>query len=149
MEALMTERRAVRRYELRLKIAIRKTVPEFVSSYGGQTRQVSTRAVYFVLEHALTPGDTINFITTTPFTNKVILHLAGNATVCRVHPYCEGSFGIAAAIEGFEISRVEEKSNGEVGHIRCVEEKRLAQEHKPSTLSSPFRALRAFSQDSE
>ena len=107
----MIERRAVRRYELCLQMVVRVTASGSVSSRAAQTRQVSTKAVYFMFEHALIPGDVISFTLTAPLTHDVVLLLSGGAKVCRVHRDSDGNFGIAAAIERYEVSRLKNEPN--------------------------------------
>ena len=93
----MIERRSVRRYDLYLQLVVRAQAFGVVSSFGGQTLDVSTKAVCFRLECSLGLGDAIEFTITAPFRTAVVL-LSGNAKVSQVHHYTEGSFRIVADV---------------------------------------------------
>ena len=101
----MIERRSVRRYDLYLQIVVRTQAFGRVSSYGGQTRDLSTKAVCFTLQHALAFGDGIEFTITAPFKTAVVL-LSGSAKVSQVHRRREDTFRIVADVDWYEISRM-------------------------------------------
>ena len=101
----MTERRAAPRYPLSLSILVR--VPAFgpVCRYVGQTREISTRGVYFVLGRNFDPGDVIDVTITLPLDGQMSFLVHASARVAWVHRRSENDFGIGAAIERYEIFR--------------------------------------------
>jgi PilZ domain len=99
----MTDRRAVPRYPLSLEILVSAPAFGHGSIYDGQTRDLSTRGVYFVLEGALSPGDAIEVTITLPLSAEIKFLFRASARVSRVHRRQEGDFGMAAVIERYEI----------------------------------------------
>ena len=53
---LMSERRSARRYDLSLPIMIRTAAQGSAETQKGKTRDISTRGLYFVIDHDLHGG---------------------------------------------------------------------------------------------
>ena len=105
----MTERRLARRYDLALPVlvAINKEVP-----HNGQTRDISTRGVYFTLQQELTPGTELDFTLTLPaeITQGTEVFVRAHGRVVRVDRDSEpestpSNVGVAAVIERYDIIR--------------------------------------------
>src|SRR6201981_1809232 len=62
----MTERRLARRYDLSLPVNVRLPITREPGTHDGQTRDISTRGVYFIMEKELTPGTEVDFTLTLP-----------------------------------------------------------------------------------
>ena len=62
----MTERRLARRYDLSLPVNIRMPINREPRSHSGQTRDISTRGVYFTVTDDLAPGSELDFTLTLP-----------------------------------------------------------------------------------
>ena len=105
----MNERRNARRYDLALPIEIR--VPSEVSDLQqGQTRDISTRGLYFLVEQDLAAGSELDITLTLPTEithgSEVFVRAAGK--VVRVEPRTESGstrLGVAAIIERYDIIR--------------------------------------------
>lgn len=106
------ERRATRRYDLSLPILIRIPSAEESDSKKGNTRDISTRGLYFVMDQGLQAGSQLDLVLTLPaaITNgrEVLVHAFGR--VLRVEPRMEDGnmrMGVAAVIEKYDIVRGE------------------------------------------
>ena len=107
----MSERRNARRYDLALPIMIR--IPSAVSDLQeGQTRDISTRGLYFLIEQDLAAGSELDITLTLPAEmthgSEVFVRAAGK--VVRVEPRMEAGharLGVAAVIERYDIIRGE------------------------------------------
>jgi hypothetical protein len=107
----MTERRNARRYDLSLPVMIR--VPAGVSdSQQGETRDISTRGLYFETENDMQDGSELDITLTLPAEvthgSEVFVRAAGK--VVRVDPRSEARkmrLGVAAVIERYDIVRGE------------------------------------------
>src|SRR6202021_1300610 len=62
----MTERRMARRYDLSLPVSVRLPINREPGEHDGQTRDISTRGVYFIMEKDLAPGTEVDFTLTLP-----------------------------------------------------------------------------------
>jgi len=97
------ERRASRRFAMALPLTVHSTGPNGTLEQRGQTRDVSFRGLYFLIDAHFEPGAKIEFILTLP---KEIT-LAGDVRircfgqVLRVEDH-NGRRGIAARIERYE-----------------------------------------------
>ena len=107
---LMSERRSARRYDLSLPIMIRSAMQGSAETQKGKTRDISTRGLYFVVDHDLRSGSDLDIMLTLPgeLTNgdEVLVKAAGK--VVRVEDRIEdGNMrrGIAAIIERYDIMR--------------------------------------------
>lgn len=108
----MTERRAARRYELSLPVVVRTPVEEKVEPHNGQTRDISTRGVYFVIDHELAPGSELDFMLTLPteITRGTEVFIRAQGKVVRVDRKEENGqqrVGVAAVIQKYDIIRTE------------------------------------------
>ena len=107
----MAERRNARRYDLSLPVVVR--VPtEVTHSQEGETRDISTRGLYFVIEQDLQAGSELDITLTLPAElthgSDVFVRAAGK--VVRVDPRTQARnmrLGVAAVIERYDIIRSE------------------------------------------
>lgn len=108
----MTERRASRRYDLSLPVLVRLPVQRDSQSHNGQTRDISTRGVYFVLNEELLPGTELDFTLTLPaeITRGTEVFVRAHGKVVRLDKRNDDShnaIGVAAVIERYDIIRGE------------------------------------------
>ena len=108
----VTERRTTRRYDLSLPVLIRAVTEKESDSKKGSTRDVSTRGLYFVMDHDPQAGSELDLILTLPTEltsgTAVMVHALGR--VLRVEPRIEDGnkrMGVAAVIERYDIVRAE------------------------------------------
>jgi len=107
----MAERRNARRYDLLLPVMVR--VPTAVTDLqGGETRDISTRGLYFVTEQDFQAGSELDITLTLPAElthgSDVFVRAAGK--VVRVDPRTKARnmrLGVAAVIERYDIVRDE------------------------------------------
>jgi hypothetical protein len=102
MELNSSDRRSVRRFEMRLPAVVR---PEGASEFHTETQNVSARGVFFYLDRAVSEGTKIEMTLTLPphitLTNAVRVRFM--ARVIRVdHPLPSMRVGTAATIENYE-----------------------------------------------
>jgi PilZ domain len=97
------ERRAARRFTMMLPVKVRFTDHDLVMEKPGETRDVSFRGLYFLIEAALEAGAAIEFVLTLPqqITLAGDVHIRCYARVLRVEPH-NGRRGVAARIERYE-----------------------------------------------
>jgi PilZ domain len=97
-----TERRASRRFTMALPLTVRSSGPDG-SERRGQTRDVSFRGLYFLIEADFTPGSQIEFILTLPreITLAGDVNIRCFAEIVRVEPH-NGKRGVAARIDRYE-----------------------------------------------
>ena len=106
----MTERRMARRYDLSLPVSVRLPVNREPGSHDGQTRDISTRGVYFTMEKDLAPGTEVDFTLTLP----AEITRGTEVFVVRVDRQNEEqheTVGVAAVIERYDIIRGEASPN--------------------------------------
>ena len=108
----MTERRTARRYDLSLPVNIRLPINREPGSHSGQTRDISTRGVYFMLQKDLNPGAEVDFTLTLPaeITRGTEVFVRAHGRVVRVDKRVDDdheTIGIAAVIERYDIIRGE------------------------------------------
>ena len=98
-----TERRASRRFTMTLPLKVRAGGPDGGIERQGQTRDVSFRGLYFLIEADFAPGSPIEFILTLPreITMAGDVHIRCFAEIVRVEPH-EGRRGVAARIDRYE-----------------------------------------------
>lgn len=108
----MTERRTTRRYDLSLPIIIRMPADKMPGQQTCQTRDISTRGLYFVMDQDLEAGSVLELTVTLPPEvtrgTEVFVHASGR--VVRVEPRIEDGNarrGVAAVIERYDIIRGE------------------------------------------
>jgi len=107
----MTERRTARRYDLTLPLIIRVSDEQRVKQ-AGNTRDISTRGLYFVIEQDLEAGSELDITLTLPaeITHGSAVFLRALGKVVRVERRNEGGtsrMGVAAVIERYDIMRGE------------------------------------------
>src|SRR5580698_6305696 len=109
----MTERRMARRYDLSLPVSIRLPINRDPGAHNGQTRDISTRGVYFMMQKDMSPGTELDFTLTLPaeITRGTEVFVRAHGRVVRVdrreteaHEHV-GSVGVAAVIERYDIIR--------------------------------------------
>lgn len=109
----MTERRMARRYDLSLPVNVRLPVNRESKTHNGQTRDISTRGVYFTVEKDLAPGTELDFTLTLPaeITRGTEVFVRAHGRVVRVDKRVareeQEPIGIAAVIERYDIIRGE------------------------------------------
>jgi hypothetical protein len=108
----MTERRMARRYDLSLPVNVRLPINREPGSHSGQTRDISTRGVYFMMSKDLVPGTEVDFTLTLPaeITRGTEVFVRAHGRVVRVDKHGEDdrdSIGVAAVIERYDIIRGE------------------------------------------
>jgi PilZ domain-containing protein len=111
-EASLTgsERRTTQRFSMRLPLTVRWTTGAAVGETSTESRDVSSRGVYFFLSKDVKEGSPVEILLTLP--NEITL--AGPVRVrClgrvqRTEPREEGAVGVVAAIERYEFLRSEE-----------------------------------------
>jgi PilZ domain len=108
----MTERRMARRYDLSLPVNVRLPINREPRSHNGQTRDISTRGVYFTLQKDLAPGTEVDFTLTLPaeITRGTEVFVRAHGRVVRVDKRAETdqeAVGVAAVIERYDIIRGE------------------------------------------
>ena len=108
----MTERRMARRYDLSLPVTIRMPINREPGSHSGQTRDISTRGVYFTVPKDLVPGTELDFTLTLPaeITRGSEVFVRAHGKVLRVDKREDAgpeTVGIAAVIERYDIIRGE------------------------------------------
>jgi PilZ domain len=108
----MTERRSARRYDLSLPVLVRLPIGREPESHSGQTRDISTRGVYFSLDKEIAPGTEVDFTLTLPaeITRGTEVFVRAHGKVVRVDKRQDDgheSIGVAAVIERYDIIRGE------------------------------------------
>jgi hypothetical protein len=112
----MTERRTARRYDLSLPVIIRLPLERELSSRNGNTRDISTRGVYFTIDKDLSDGTELDITLTLPseVTRGSEVFIRAMGKVVRVDKTPENGssrVGVAAVIERYEIIRNEPASS--------------------------------------
>jgi len=107
----MTERRTARRYDLSLPVIIRIPV-DTESARNGNTRDISTRGVYFTIDQDLNDGAELDITLTLPSEvtrgSEVFIRAMGKVVRVEKRPENGSSrVGVAAVIERYEIIRNE------------------------------------------
>ena len=106
-----TERRTTQRFSMRLPLTVRWTTGAAVGETNTESRDVSSRGVYFFLAKDVKEGSPVEILLTLP--NEITL--AGPVRVrClgrvqRTESREEGSVGVVAAIERYEFMRNNEE----------------------------------------
>jgi len=97
------ERRAARRFSMMLPLKVRFTAENGAAEQQGETRDVSFRGLYFMIEASLEAGSSIEFVLTLPqqITLAGDVHIRCYARVLRVEPQ-NGRRGVAACIDRYE-----------------------------------------------
>jgi len=97
------ERRASRRFTMTLPLKVRASGPDGGIERHGQTRDVSFRGLYFLIDADFEPGKSIEFVLTLPreITMAGDVHIRCFAKIIRVEPN-NSRTGIAARIDRYE-----------------------------------------------
>ncbi len=108
----MTERRTARRYDLSLPVTVRLPINREPGAHSGQTRDISTRGVYFVTHKEITAGTEVDFTLTLPaeITRGTEVYVRAHGRVVRVDRRDDDNhemIGVAAVIERYDIIRGE------------------------------------------
>ena len=108
----MTERRMARRYDLSLPVNVRVPVNREPGALNGQTRDISTRGVYFMMQKDMSPGTEVDFTLTLPadITRGTEVFVRAHGRVVRVDKRTDQDLetvGVAAVIERYDIIRGE------------------------------------------
>jgi c-di-GMP-binding flagellar brake protein YcgR len=108
----MTERRTARRYDLSLPVIIRIPIEKEPSPRKGKTRDISTRGLYFTIDHDLSDGAELDITLTLPSEvtrgSEVFIRAMGKVVrVDKRHEDGNSRVGVAAVIERYEIIRNE------------------------------------------
>lgn len=109
----MTERRTARRYDLSLPVNVRLPINREPGAHNGQTRDISTRGVYFMVQKELSPGTELDFTLTLPseITRGTEVFVRAHGRVVRIDKQHvdeqRESIGVAAVIERYDIIRGE------------------------------------------
>jgi len=98
-----SERRASRRFTMSLPLSVRLPAAEGSAETPAQTRDVSFRGLYFLIDSKLEPGASIEFVLTLPreVTMAGDVHIRCQGQVLRVEDQ-NGRRGVAARIERYE-----------------------------------------------
>ena len=98
-----TERRASRRFTMALPLKVRANGPEGGIERQGETRDVSFRGLYFLIDADFEPGSSIEFVLTLPreITMAGDVNIRCFAQIIRVEPH-NGRRGVAARIDRYE-----------------------------------------------
>jgi hypothetical protein len=105
-----SERRTTQRLSMRLPLTVRWTTGAAVGETSTESRDVSSRGVYFFLSKDVKEGSAVEILLTLP--NEITM--AGPVRVrClgrvqRTEPRDEGAIGVVAAIERYEFLRSDE-----------------------------------------
>ena len=97
------ERRASRRFTMTLPLTVRAGGPDGETERQGQTRDVSFRGLYFLVDADFDADTPIELILTLPreITQAGDVHIRCFAQIVRVEPH-NGRRGVAARIERYE-----------------------------------------------
>jgi hypothetical protein len=101
--ATSIERRASRRFTMTLPLTVRSSGPGGGIELQGQTRDVSFRGLYFLIDAEYEAGRSLELILTLPreITMAGDVHIRCFAHIIRVEPH-NGRRGIAARIDRYE-----------------------------------------------
>jgi len=108
----MTERRLARRYDLSLPVSVRMPISREPGAHSGQTRDISTRGVYFTVQKDMSAGTELDFTLTLPaeITRGTEVFVRAHGRVIRVDKRRDDeheTIGVAAVIERYDIIRGE------------------------------------------
>ena len=107
---VMSERRGARRYDLSLPVMVRIPAQGFAGTQSGKTRDISTRGLYFVIDHDVRAGSNLDIMLTLPreMTNGDEVLVKASGKIVRVESRMEDGNerqGVAAIIERYDIMR--------------------------------------------
>jgi len=103
------ERRASRRFLMRLPLTVRWTDESVVGEAATESREVSSRGLYFNLPTGLKSGSPVEIVMTLPHeltqAGPVRVRCLGRVLRSTTNPDDIGQTGVAAAIERYEFMR--------------------------------------------
>jgi hypothetical protein len=108
----VNERRTTRRYDLTLPVIVRVTTEHSLVRQEGNTRDISTRGLYFVVDEDVQPGSELDITLTLPAEvtrgSEVCVKALGRVlrVECRIEDQTP-RMGVAAMIERYDIIRTE------------------------------------------
>lgn len=112
----MLERRTAQRFDLSLPLNVHVPTAHAMETQKGQTRDISTRGLYFVIDEDLESGSSLDITLTLPAEvtqgTEVFVRIIGK--VVRVERRVEDGdkrLGVAAVIERYDIVRGEGARN--------------------------------------
>ena len=118
MQANSQERRAMRRFDMRLPAIVRL---EGANEFHTETQNVSARGVFFYVNHAVTAGTKVEVTLTFPphITLTDAVRVRFSARVIRVEkPLPSARVGVAAMIENYEFLR----TNGTADFLSALQD---------------------------
>jgi len=109
---MMTERRTARRYDLTLPVVVQVFSERFLGRQAGNTRDISARGLYFVVDENVEAGSELDITVTLPpeYTHGWTVSVRALGRVVRVENRVEDQtprLGVAALIERYDIVRRE------------------------------------------
>lgn len=98
-----SERRTSRRFNMSLPLSVRMPAEGVAEEKRGETRDVSFRGLYFLIDSKVEPGTPLEFVLTLPkeITMAGDVHIRCYGQVIRVDDQ-DGRRGVAARIERYE-----------------------------------------------
>ena len=108
----LKERRVSRRFQMRLPLTVRWTDENVVGEADTESREVSSRGLYFRLPKGLKSGSPVEIVMTLPneLTQAGPVRVRCLGRVLRSSPEHSGEVGVAAAIERYEFMRSAENA---------------------------------------
>jgi len=108
------DRRRARRYDLSLPIVVQVSSKSEPLQRNGQTRDISTRGVYFTMEEELAPGSEFDLTLTLPSEvtkgSDVFIRARGRVVRIDRRPGVNSErIGVAAVMENYDIVRADSK----------------------------------------
>lgn len=101
------ERRQARRYDVSLPITMRVPMGAEATQCSGQTRDISTRGLYFTTQDELAPGTEFELSLTLPAGDVFIRARGRVIRVERGHAADGPAIGVAATMESYDIIRAD------------------------------------------
>ncbi len=103
----LKERRSTRRFLMRLPLTVRWTDESVVGEAATESREVSSRGLYFHLPKGLKSGSPVEIVMTLPheLTQAGPVRVRCLGRVLRTSSENSGDVGVAAAIERYEFMR--------------------------------------------
>jgi hypothetical protein len=106
------ERRTTRRFMMKLPLTVRWMDNSVVGEVATESREVSSRGLYFYLPKGLKSGSPVEIVMTLPheLTQAGPVRVRCLGRILRADTPMQGEFGIAAAIERYEFLRTTESA---------------------------------------
>jgi hypothetical protein len=110
------ERRALRRFIMRLPLTVRWADENVVGEVTTESREVSSRGLYFNLPKGLNPGSLLEIVMVLPheLTQAGPVCVRCQGRVLRTSVEEPGKVAVAAAMEGYEFMRNSESAEWEM-----------------------------------